>query len=29
MEDEKATGNDDVLGDALKLFGEDSPKLTK
>jgi hypothetical protein len=29
MEDEKAAGNDDVPGDVLILFGEDSLKLTK
>ena len=29
MEDEKATGNDDVPGDVLRLFGEDSLKLNK
>jgi hypothetical protein len=28
-EDEKATGNDDVHGDVLKLFEEDSLILTK
>jgi hypothetical protein len=29
MEDEKATGNDDIPGVVLKLFGEDGHKLTK
>ena len=29
MEDEKAIGNDDVPGDVLRLFGEDSLKLNK
>jgi len=29
MEDEKASGNDDVPADVLKLFGGDSLKLTK
>jgi hypothetical protein len=29
MEDDKATGKDDVPGDVLKLFGEDGLQLTK
>jgi len=29
MEDEKATGNDDVPGDVLRLFREDGLSLTK